>query len=297
MKLFGKSENAKKLASARSDLATAQAALSAINAKENDALGTDSAFSAWRDDRAAAVVKVDRLERLIAALIAGGEVQAKFEAEEALNKRIEAARKNNAEVANRIKSEGPRLAAQLLSLARDAARSQIETGMINRELPPGVLPLRDANFLARTMPTVAREDIAEKVLSMWVRKSNGTLIGDQSDVISEDDKSGYIELNRSTRIDCVRRRFRKIDYHPEIVQSVPENFHQFIRLPVFDLPGIGFDGSVLIEEAVAAIDPDALVAPERKQSNRYVQTELVPAEDWPAPDTNADDTIAGANRN
>jgi hypothetical protein len=291
--LFRKSD--KRLDSARVDFAAAKAKLLAIDAKEVEALGNGASFAAWRDERAAAELELDRLVRLVSALEDGAEAAAKYDAEETFRKRTEAARKNNAEVAGRIKSEGPKLAAALKSLARDVALSQIETAAINRELPLGVPPLRDANFLARSMPAVPRQNVGQKVLEMWVRASDGSLIGNQADVISEDGRSGHVQLNRTLRIDCVRRRFRKIEYHHEITQTVPEDFHRFIRLPAFDLPGVGFDGSILIEQAVAAINPHA-PEPERKESGRFIRTELVELDRWPAPGSSAtDEAVAETN--
>src|SRR5258706_13123156 len=153
------------------------------------------------------------------------------DAEEAMRKKVEAARKSNAALAERIRLEGPKLAAALKALARDVALSLIETAALNQQIPPGVPPLRDPDSLARSIPAVPRENISEKLIEMWVRTSDGGLIGNQTDVVSEDGKIGHIQINRSLRVDCVRRKYRSIEYHPEDFPIHAEPFHTLMRLP------------------------------------------------------------------
>jgi hypothetical protein len=76
--------------------------------------------------------------------------------DEALLKCIDAAKKNNAPIAERLKTYGVRLSTELQALVRDAAIAQIETVAINRILADYTPMLQDANFLARGRAAVPR---------------------------------------------------------------------------------------------------------------------------------------------
>ena len=278
MNIFGrKSEIDKRLAAARKELAAAQQKLEAISAKETETLADGAAHSTWRAERDAAANEVDRLTRLIAALEDGEETARQHDIDEALRKRREAAEKNNAAVAERLRTEGPQLSTAMKALVRDVALSQIETAAINRMLPAGVPALADANNLARSRPSVPREDIEEKTLSLWVRSTDGSLLGDQDAIVPVDATTGHLFVNGS-RVDCVRREFRSVQYHPTGWAEVPEPFHSLLRIPNFDRPGVDFDGQFMIEEAVAELNPGPAKA--EKRTRRPVQTELIPVSPW-----------------
>lgn len=151
MNIFGrKSENEKRLSATRNELTTAQRRLDVRAAKETEALADGAAYSTWRAGRDADASEVYRLTHLIAALEAGEEAARQYDIDEALRKRVDAARKNSATIAERLKTDGVRLSTELKALARDVATSQVETAAINRLLSDAGMPsLADANNLAR----------------------------------------------------------------------------------------------------------------------------------------------------
>src|SRR6202022_4061520 len=159
---------------------------------------------------------------------------------------------NNAAIAERLRTDGAKLSSALKALERDVAASQGETAALNRVLPDGMAHLQDANSLARARPAMPREDISEKTLSLWVRATDGSLMGDQDRIVEVDAKSGHLFVN-NMRVDCVRRQFKSVPYPPPEWAAVPEAFHAMLRIPNFDRQGVDFDGSRLVEEAVAEL--------------------------------------------
>ncbi|MVT69984.1 hypothetical protein GPL21_33410 [Bradyrhizobium pachyrhizi] len=291
MRVLRKSETDARLAAVRTDLVAAKARLAEIDTRRAAALEDSRAFATWSGERQSAATEIDRLEQLIASVIADDEASRKDEAEAAVRKRIVAARKNNAAVAERMRTEYPKLAAQLKALARDVALSQLETNAINRALPEGTPHLQDANNLARGRAAIPRENVSEKTVSLWVRATDGSLMGDQ-DAIVDVGGIGHLFVN-NTRVDCVRREFRSIQYHPEIWCEIPEHFHKHLSLPNCDRQGADFQGHFLIEEHVAALDLDP--AKQDKEQRRPVQTELIPTSDWVVPETKPIGEAAAAN--
>jgi hypothetical protein len=279
--MFGrKSDTEKKTDAAKVDLAAARAKLAAIDAREVEALADSAAFATWSAERKQAATEVDRLERLTTALASNEEDRKRHEVEAALQKRVDAAKKNNAAVAERMRTEGAKLAAALKALARDVAASQVETAAINKLLPDGRPHLIDANNLARGRPAIPRENISEKTLQLWCRATDGGLLGDQDAVVEADAGKGHLVTN-GMRIDCVRREFRSVQYHPEIWSEIPEPLHALLRLPNFDRPFVDFDGQFMVEEHVAQVD---LHPPKSEtKTRRPIQTELIPVEAWAPP--------------
>lgn len=282
MGLFRKNEADKKVDAAKVDLAAARAKLVAIDARDVEALANSATFAVWSTERTAAATEVDRLERLVAALVAG-DAASKREAEEApLRARRQAAEKFSAEVAARFRTEYPKLLRSLKSHARDMAVSQVETDRLNRILIErgDIGDLVDANNLARSQPAIPRQDITSKLLQLWVRASDGSLIGDQDAVVEAGDGKGHFIANRM-RVDCVRREFKSVQYHPEIWSEIPEPFHVLLSLPNSDGQGAAFEGRWLVEDAVAGISLEPPKAD--KKARRPVQTEITPTAPWSPP--------------
>ncbi|MEH2482025.1 hypothetical protein V1282_005382 [Nitrobacteraceae bacterium AZCC 2146] len=278
--MFGrKSENAKRLDAAKIDVAAARVRAATIAAGEEAALENAATYAAWRTERDTATADVERLEKLIAALTAGGEAQRQHDAEEALRRRIDLARKNNAALAERIKIEGSRLSVELKALIRDAAAATLETDAINKLLPDGTPPLLDPNFIARGRPAVPRKDLEEKVLNLWVRETDGSLIGDQDRVTAVDADTGNFVVDKQFRVDCVRRKFRSTTYHPVEYAEIPEHLFANVRLPLFDRQGVDFDGARFITEHVAMLEAEPAKL-EKKAARRPTQTELAPVEPY-----------------
>jgi hypothetical protein len=163
------------------------------------------------------------------------------------------------------------------ALAKDVAASQIETDAVNRALPDGMPPLQDANNMVRACAAIPRQDISEKKLNLWVRATDGGLVGDQDGVVAVDGQTGHLFVNGG-RIDCVKREFRSVKYNPEVRREIAEHFHMLLRLPSATHEGADFDGAFMIAEQIAALD---LSPPKPGKSSRIVQTELVPVEPWP----------------
>src|SRR5882672_11148589 len=222
MGLFRKSTETDKRVSA--ELAAAKSNLIAIDAREAAALEDSKMFASWSAERQSAATEIDRLERLVAALVASDVASQKNEADAVARKRVDAAQKNNLAVAERLRTEYPKLVAQLKALAKDVAASQIETDAINRALPAEMPSLVDANNLVRACVAIPRQDISEKKLNLWVRATDGGLVGDQDGVVAVDGQTGHLFVNR-TRIDCVKREFRSVQYHPEVRREIAEPFH------------------------------------------------------------------------
>ena len=123
-----------------------------------------------------------------------------------------------------------------------------------------------------------------------MRANDGTVLGDQDRVVAVDgQKTGHLFVNLG-RIDCVRREFRSIAYHPEVWRDIPEHFHMLLRLPNCAGPGVDFDGQFLIEEHVAALNLDP-PKPDKK-SRRPVQTELTPTGPWTPASPAVDNAVA-----
>jgi hypothetical protein len=183
-----------------------------------------------------------------------------------------------APVAQRM--EGAKLAAALKALARDVAASQVETAAINKLLPDGTPHLMDANNLARGRPAIPRENISEKTLQLWCRATDGGSMGDQDAVVETDAGKGHLVTN-GMRIDCVRREFRSVQYHPEVWSEIPEPLHALLRLPNFDRPFVDFDGQFMVEEHVAQVNLDPPKS--EAKTRRPTQTELIPVEAWAPP--------------
>jgi hypothetical protein len=279
---FRKSEVDKRAATARADLDAARAQLTAVDAEENVALTDGAAFQAWRTKREAIVTEVERLDRLVTALQAGAEAARAHDEAEALRKRLADARKKADDLAGRVRKDGPRIASELLQLARDAAQQALEAKVLNANLPEGEAPIPVADILARDFGTEPRQDIASRAVELWVAESTGIVIGDQDAVVSEDGVRGQVHVSGGTmRWRCIRRSFRETEYHPRTLSDWPGSFHQLLRLPRLDGPGVLFDGAYVTTEAAAALDIAAAVKPAQRQP-RPTQIELVPVDPiWP----------------
>jgi hypothetical protein len=283
-----KSDNEKKLDTAKVDLAAANARLQKVIAAEDASANSADAYAIWRSARDDAEAEVRRLDKLIAAIEAGAEDIRKHEAAELMNKRIVAARKQNEAVAERMRTDGVRLIAEVKALARDIAAACLEARAVNVALPAGVETVVEADFLACGRPGVPRENVSEKIVDLWVFENSGNLIGNQDAVTETADGKGFLVpgtgVGAMLGTSCVRRRYRHVSYRPAERPTDPVPFHASLRLPDCDGPAPGFDGSRMVIEAVAALDLDASasVKAERK-ARRPVQVELIPAEPWAPP--------------
>jgi hypothetical protein len=274
----------RQLVAGRADLGAAQRRLSALLAREDAASASADRWALWTAERDAAAAEVARLTALVAKLEADAEaVRAEAEAE-ALRKRLAAARKGADDLAIRIKTDGQRIVAELLQLAREAPQQALEAKFLNANLPEGEVPVLAADILARDAGALPRENQRSREVSLWVVAGTGAIVGNQGAVISSDGITG--ELNSaysSMRPRCIRRKFKETVYIPSQIFDWPGALYASLKLPSFTGPGLLFDGSTLVIEDVAALDIEALLQP-AKQPQRATQIEINPYHPkWPPP--------------
>jgi len=267
----------KQLAAARGDVEAAQARLDAVAAGETDASATPERYAQWRDERGAADIELQRVTRRYASLEADLAQQRQADIDRVLQKDIDDRRRGVEALAERMRTDGIRLTREMLKLVRDASALDVEIAAFNRTLPPGYAPLPSPNYVVRSTPTVPREIVSTKEIELWVFEANGSVIGDQDRVQSDDGIAGVIAINRTDHRPCVKRKFVSVSYYPPEPAQIPEPLHRFLRLPNFDGYGLAFDGERLLTEHVAAMD----LVPARPESRRIAQVDLNPAtEGW-----------------
>jgi hypothetical protein len=272
-------EDEKLLASAHADLAAAEKKLATLLSREGAAAKSADRYTIWSTERDAAEGDVRRLTKLVAALEAAVHDAARAAAEADARQKIEACRALNNSIAERLRDEGARAISTLMTLARDAAAATVEANRLNAQLPPGVTAIAIGDLLARELPRLPRKDIATEELALWVSASTGSLIGNQDSVTDNKDGTGFVQVNRSIQIACVRRRYASTKFHPALVFDHPGHFFAALRLPFLDRPGVMFDGAYAPLEQAAKMPVDLPAPP--KASSRIVQTELVPLDPWP----------------
>ncbi|MET4233376.1 hypothetical protein ABIA85_006669 [Bradyrhizobium sp. LA6.10] len=276
------SEADKRVATLRADLDAARAQLAAIDAGKIAAQIDSAAFAKWSADRSAAALEVDRQSSLVETHETEVETARRADADAAARREIEAARKAATDLAERIRKDGQRIAAELLELAKDAAKQSLAAKALNNRLPEGETPIPAADILARDFDAEPRKDIRSRGVDLWVAETTGAIIGDQDAVASDDGVRGQVHIfGGSMRWKCIKRRFHEIEFHPSGVADWPGNLFSLIRLPRLDGPGFLFDGAIGTPETVADLDVAAAVAPRKKQL-RPVQIELIPVDpSWP----------------
>ena len=222
MGIFRKGDNEKRLASARADLGAARAQLTAIDGGKAAALSDNAAFVKWQHDRSEAAIEVDRLTALVATIEGDAETARIHDEAEAKRRRLAEARMGAADLAKRVVTDGPRIAAEAMHLLKAVAQQQLEAVALNRNLPEGELPIPVADVLARDAGALPRKDLNSHEIELWVSATTGELIGDQRNVvISDDGATGFANIGPSMRWRCVRRKFRQVEYLPQQVFDFP----------------------------------------------------------------------------
>ncbi|MCK1424598.1 MULTISPECIES: hypothetical protein [unclassified Bradyrhizobium] len=286
---FKRTENDKRAAALQAELKAACAKLADLDAGKVAAQVDSVAFAKWSAERNAAALEVDRLTGLIETNETEAETARKAEADAATRREIAAARKAANDLAARIRTDGQRIAAELLQLAKDAAQQALDAKRLNETLPDGEAPIPAADIIARDFGAEPRKDIASRTVDLWVAETSGDIIGGQDAVASDDGINGQVHVfGGSMRWKCVKRRFRETEFHPATSFDWPGSFYELLRLPRFDAQGCLFDGSLMVPEAVADLDVAAAVAP-RKKTPRSTQIELVPVDPaWPPADAKSE---------
>lgn len=269
------SENEEALNAARRDLEVAVASVEAIATEEAAALESQSSYSSWREQRDAAASEIDRLGRLIASLEERVSSQRAADSSDALLKRAAAARVANVALAERIRTDGAQLSAQLLGLVKEAAASRVEADAINALLPDGVPRVVEANWLARRQMAQQRQIIDEKLEFLWVYQTTGELVGDQAGVVPQGGNSGFYRDDSGFSQDCVQRQFKTTSFYPAAANAdYAEPLHLALRLPHFDRPGVAFSGEGRTHEHVAR--SGLLRTPVQNHNTRQPHVERVP---------------------
>jgi hypothetical protein len=224
------------------DRDTAIEHLAIIDGAEHKAIVTRAAHQKWQADRAQAEAEVGRTEKVVALR----REEAEREALQANLAAGAAQLRENELLAQRLRTEGPPLVEKLLDLIAAAAAADVKTALVNRNLPDDAR-IATADVLTRFRAAMPRRDVPEreKKVTLWCFASNGTIVGDQREVIDLGDGRGFIKSGSSEgRILCVRLRHRLIAYYAEQPAQRAEPIYNAIRLPRFDGPGLAWGGNV-----------------------------------------------------
>ncbi|KRR11291.1 hypothetical protein CQ12_05545 [Bradyrhizobium jicamae] len=252
----------------------AQAKLQAVLDRELASTDTAASFEAWRRERDSLVSEVERLTKLIERLEAAANDEAVNAQQAALRKRVDAQRQANETSAGRIREEGGTAIEALLKLAHDIAAAEIADAELNAQIRDDADRIVGADMLARYRPPAPRENIAETEIDLWVFASNGSLVGSQDEVIERDDGTGYLITSTQYRANCVKRRFKSIEFLEAEPRQYFEPFYAELRLPSLDGPAWsprkGASPAAVLEA----------LARRSESPERQVLTELVPMDAW-----------------
>jgi len=270
-------EDEKLLATARADLAAAQRKRATLAAREDTAAASADKYALWCTERDATDADIARLTVLVSAREKAMQEAAQAAAEAAQCDAIEACRAVNTAIKER-RAEVEKMVTGLITFARDAAAAAIEANRLNQALPAGVAPIVIGDLAMRDLPVLPREELASAEIELWVNPA-GDVIGDQDNVAEHEDGTGTLQISRSTKIICRKRKFRRTSFYPAFTPNAAGYFFQQLRLPFADRPGLAFDGSAMPLQYVAAINVGPLPPP--NETSRPIRTELVPLEPWP----------------
>jgi hypothetical protein len=211
---------------------------------------------------------------VVARLEAAASEDQRREEAAAIAKRVDAQRKSNEALARRIREEGGPAIDMLLKLAHDIAAAEMADTRLNAQIPDDADRIVGADRLARYRPPAPRETVSESEVELWVFASNGNLVGAQDEVIDRCDGTGYLTGSPEYRTQCVKRRFRSIDYLEAEPRQYYEPFYSELQLPGIDGPAWsprkGTSPAAILEALVRR----------GQRSERQVLTELVPMDAW-----------------
>ena len=185
----------------------------------------------------------------------------------------DAQRQANEALARRIRAEGGPAIEKLLELACDVATASMVDATLNSALPDAE-KIVSADVLARLRVPTPRENLSEKAVSVWCFAANGTVIGNQGDVVpTRDGSTGFIRGSQH-RTQAVRRKFKSITYLEAESRQPLVPFFAALRLPSPVGPGLVWDprDGLSAEGAIEMLDRRTAIA------ERETLTELVPIE-------------------
>jgi hypothetical protein len=243
-------------------------------ARELASTDTAAAFNAWRAERDAAMGEIDRLTKLATRLEATADEDGRQAEAAALVTRVDAQRQANEALARRIREEGGPAIEKLLELVRDMATAAMVDAALNAKLPDDAEKITSADMIARSRAPAQRENLSEKLVSLWVFASNGSAVGNQDDVVPTGDGSTGFIRGSQHKTHAIRRKFKSITYREAETRQPLVPFFAALRLPSPDAPALAWDPREGISAAAAleALKRRPVVA------ERETMTELVPVE-------------------
>ena len=233
----------KLLTQARADLDAINHDLTALDASKAEASKSSATFAEWRSSVAQKTGERERLDICIAALEVEVEQQKRDAAHADLLSRRAALEKETAALARRINLDGAKAADVLVQLTEEATANAQAVAALNRELS-GEEQLIHADHIARHRDPVARKNLEETIVSLWVFERTGELVGDQDAVVEHSSERGFIPANNAISLSnnpVVRKRFGQIRYLKASDREYADPLASVLRLPRFDGPGLLFD--------------------------------------------------------
>jgi hypothetical protein len=264
-----------RLEQARSEFAKVETELANLETRKNDASKTRDAFEQWRAHYAAAISEKERLPIVIELLeneFARSETQ---RVEDEWRERYAALEASIPELAKRIRDDIAKANSIYSCLIRDVVKSNLELQAVNANRPEGLDQLASADFLARGLPSLSREELKRERIWLWVANSNGHVIGDQDQVRDLGDGKGIIENNITKAVRCSAALFDKITFHAPLPAQRPDPLWS-IRLVQPDGPGHSFDGEGLSDGRQVLVEMDKRDPAKVDRRSRQVHAELVP---------------------
>jgi hypothetical protein len=146
--------------------------------------------------------------------------------------------------------------------------------------------------MARSIPMLPREDLAEEIIELWVDARSGEVVSNQRDVVQRTSSIGVIgPWNRR----CAKRQFRAIDYLEEVPVQRAASIFAALRLPNLDRPGFVYDGDNVSHAGKALQVLSEFGTGQRPTPDRQTLRQLIPVEPWVRP-PEADELTANGRR-
>jgi len=183
-------------------------------------------------------------------------------------------------LAGRLREVGGPAIDKLLELVRDLATAATVDAALNAKLPDDAEKIASAEMIARSRAPAQRENLSEKLVSLWLYASNGSVIGNQDDVVpTGDGATGFIRGSQHHKTHAVRRKFKSISYLEAESRQPLVPFFAALRLPSPDGPGLVWDPRDGLS-AAAALE---MLKQRPAIAERETLTELVPVEPFVPP--------------
>jgi hypothetical protein len=233
-------KNETALATARTDLAAAQQRVADFAGGESAASVTGAAYAAWRASRADAVVEVDRLSSLVAALTSSVETELR-NAAAAAQASMEATAEDEAAAAAEIVKAGLTQIDEVINRMMEAvAKSDLAVAAAQRGRDPTLPRLIGAEARARGGAGLPLKVISEKMVDRWMIEGSDRPIDDlraAQIVVAHDGRRGFIDAE-SRRVQVEKRQFREVRYLPAVPAAFVEPLVETLSVPAMCAGGI-----------------------------------------------------------